>query len=96
MKYIAFIGFGVVLLLTICGVVLWANMPTARLTVKAVRPMGTNFIWARDTGRPDSCPVWEVAITNTGRAPARWSPAFRTKDSKGVKNRLENGRGDEI
>jgi len=71
MKYVAFIGLGLVLLLTICGVVLWANMPTARLTVHLVRPTGTNFAFA--TSIDGAMPVWECAITNCGRAPALWS-----------------------
>src|SRR5215469_5398624 len=80
MKYVAFIGLGLVLLLTICGVVLWANMPTARLTIHAVRPMGTNWTWAPGLSEKGSWPVWEVAITNSGRAVGRFGEAVLTKD----------------
>src|SRR5436305_1395130 len=72
MKYIAFIVLGLVLLAAIAGIVLRANMPTAKLTVHAVRPMGTNVILFPSPDELLSWPVWEVAITNSGRAPADW------------------------
>src|SRR3989442_393228 len=84
MKYIACTVLGLVLLAAICWVVLRANMPTAKLTVHAVRPMRT---FASRTLSPDPLeprPVWDVAITNTGRAAARWFPAFRIKDYNGI------------
>ena len=75
---------GLVLLAMICYVVLWANMPTAKLTVHAVRPMGTNVSWAPSRGKELSWPVWEFAITNSGRGPADWSRMVLTKDAEGV------------
>src|SRR5437764_549065 len=70
MKYIAWTVLGLVLLTTIGYVVLRISMPTAKLTVHAVRPMGTNFTWDDSPGKEQSWPVWEVAITNKGRARA--------------------------
>src|SRR4051794_37198995 len=77
MKYIAFIVLGLVLLTAIAGIVLRANMPTARLTVHAVRPMGTNVTSQGGANEQSYPSYWEFAITNTGRVPAYWSPRFR-------------------
>ena len=82
MKWVAFILLGFVLLAAICGVVLWANMPTAKLTVQAVRPMGTNAFWVPLPAEASQWPVWEVAITNNGRAPANWHISLLAKDSR--------------
>jgi hypothetical protein len=72
MKYIAFIGLGLVILATILYVVLWANMPTAKLAVYPVRPLGSNVTWLDDFGPEEPSPAWEFAITNAGRTPAHW------------------------
>jgi hypothetical protein len=57
-------------------------MPTAKLTVHAVRPVGTNFIWTNSLGTPAELPIWECAITNTGRASAHWLAYLHFKDSE--------------
>jgi hypothetical protein len=80
MKYIAFIVLGLVLVAAIGGIVLWAIMPTTRLSVHAVRPMGTNFIYCTRLGGKERWPLWEFAITNAGRAPASWKAFIRFKD----------------
>ena len=80
------------LLLTICYVVLWANMPTARLTIYAVRPTGTNVTSNGAPGEKVTWQVWEVAITNAGRAPADWYMGMMVKDSNGVEH--STGLGD--
>ncbi len=77
MKYIAFIVLGLVLLATIGGIVLRANMPTARLTIHAVPTTETNF--NKQLG-----PIWDVAVTNTGSAAANWYTILAFKDAKGV------------
>jgi hypothetical protein len=84
MKYIAFIVLGLVLVAAIAGVVLWANMPTAKLTVHAVRPMGTNFTATNSVFNQLGWPVWEVEITNSGRATAIWHAMVPLKAGDGV------------
>src|SRR6516162_8841331 len=81
MKYIAFIVLGLVLLLTIGGIVLWANMPTAKLTVHVVGPAGPNAFPL--TPAPDWT-VWEFAITNGGTVPAIWTTELLLKDGSHV------------
>jgi hypothetical protein len=78
MKYIAFTVLGLVLLAAICGVVLWTNMPTAKLTVQPVGPMGTNICLDGAPRRP-CWPVWNFAVTNAGRSPAQWIAYFHFK-----------------
>src|SRR3954462_15824739 len=81
MKYVAFIA-GPVLLAAVCAVVLWANMPAAKLTVRAVKPTGamvTRYLWQE---RQQIWPVMECAITNTGRASARWDAYLHLKDGQ--------------
>jgi hypothetical protein len=85
MKCIAFIVLGLVLLAAIAGIVLWANMPTAKVTIRAVRPMETNVSWLDWEGKLVSSPVWEVAITNSGRAPAHWIMPLCIKDGEAMK-----------
>jgi hypothetical protein len=80
MKYIAFIVLGLVLVVAIGGIVLWANMPTTKLSVKAVRPTGTNFIYCARPGGKERWPLWEFAITNAGGAPASWKAFIQFKD----------------
>jgi hypothetical protein len=82
MKYIAFIVLGLVLLAAIGGIVLWANMPTAKLTVHAVRPTGTNVSWLSPEGQEQSSPIWQFAITNTGRTPVAWQAYIRFKGAR--------------
>src|SRR5436305_2967713 len=82
MKYIAFIVLGLVLLAAIGGVVLWDNMPTAKLTVHAVRPKGLSVSGLPAPGREQFWPIWEVAITNTGRARVHWIVHFNFKDGE--------------
>ena len=84
MKYIAIIVLGLVLLAAIAGVVLWANMPTAKLTVHAARQIRTFHSLGVSPDPLEQRPVWDVAITNTGRAAVRWFPAFRIKDYNGT------------
>ena len=81
MKYIAFTVLALVLLAAIGGIVLRANMPSARLTVHAVRPMGTNAYLSQDF-ETHPWPVWEVAITNSGRARATWRMSIMAKDTE--------------
>jgi hypothetical protein len=73
MKYVGITALGLVLLAAIGGVALWANMPTAKLSVHAVRPMGTNFTWLDRSGNEQRWPVWVVTITNSGTATAAWA-----------------------
>jgi hypothetical protein len=72
MKYLAITVLGLVLLAAICGIVLRANMPTAKLTVHAVRPVGRNVNWVTSPESVEHWPVWDFAVTNTGQAPAEW------------------------
>src|SRR5205823_2991291 len=71
------------LLVAIGCFVLRANMPTAKLTVHAVRPMGTTVTWEPFQGKVVSWPVWEFAITNSGRAPAGWDVTLIVQNSEG-------------
>jgi hypothetical protein len=80
MKYIAFIGLGLVFLAVILYVVLWANMPTGKLAVYPVRPLSTNISVATISGSTEQWPAWEFAITNTGREPAVWYADMHFKD----------------
>ena len=82
MKYIAFIVLGLVLLAAIGGVVLWANMPTAKLTAKAVGPMGTTVTRYGWQEREQIWPVMQSAITNIGRTSVRWDAYLHLKDSE--------------
>jgi hypothetical protein len=72
MKKLPFIVLGLVLLAAIGLIVLRASMPTAKLTVHAVSPMGTNGTWTNSQGNQETWVLWEFAITNSGRAPADW------------------------
>jgi hypothetical protein len=80
MKYIAFILLGLVLLAAIGGIVLWANMPTAKLTVHAVKPMATNVAWTNSLGNQLSSRTCEVAVTNSGSGNADWSATVVLKN----------------
>jgi hypothetical protein len=84
MKYIAFTVLGLVLVAAIGLIVLRANMPTAKLTIHAVRPMGTNYIWETSLTGRKSWPVWEFVITNIGPAPAYWHPRLRYENAQGA------------
>jgi hypothetical protein len=80
MKYIAFIGLGLVILATILYAALWANMPTAKLAVHPVRPLGSNVILSPYPGHEEVMSAWEFAITNAGRSPAHWIAYMHFKD----------------
>ena len=82
MKYIAFIVLGLVLLAAIAAIVLRANMPTAKLTVHAVRPMGTNASLQVGLSQEANCPIWEFAVTNQGGVSAICACSIRTKDTR--------------
>src|SRR5437868_15090006 len=81
MKYLGIIGAGLVLVVAIFGIVLWANMPTAKLTVHAVRPMGTNVTFRISVGEEVSCPVWEFVVTKQGGVFANGACYMRFKDT---------------
>jgi len=85
MRYFAFTVLGLVLLATIGYVVLRINMPTAKLSIHAVRPVGTNVALELSHGETVSWPVWEFAITNSGRAPAAmYTMLLVSKDGKSI------------
>jgi hypothetical protein len=65
MKYLAIIVLGLLLLAAIGGGVLWANMPTAKLTLSAVRRIGKNFPNPGESMAVGAWPAWEFTITNT-------------------------------
>jgi hypothetical protein len=95
MKYIAFIVLGLVLLAAIGGIVLWANMPTAKLTVHAVRPMGTNVLWTNSLGNQERSRVWDVTVANSAHAPARWSATVLITENGGTTHSYEPWRQNE-
>jgi hypothetical protein len=72
MKYIAFIVLGLVLLAAIAGVVLWANVPTPKVTIQAIRPTGQLATRTNLLGETFRGSVWVFAITNVGQANAYW------------------------
>jgi hypothetical protein len=80
MKYIAFIGLGLVILATMLYAVLWANMPTGKLAVHPVMPMGANFTYPHASMAVEPRRAWQFAITNAGRAPATWFAYVHFKD----------------
>jgi hypothetical protein len=77
LKWVAFTVLGLVLLAAIGGIVLRANMPTAKLTVHMVRPIN----WPPSENEEPRWPMWEVAITNTGRATADYSVYAHATDN---------------
>src|SRR5262245_16703680 len=73
MKNIALIAFGVIVLAIAIFVVLIATLPTAKVTIVAIRPTGEVGTRTNLLGAVVSGPVWLFGITNVGRATARWN-----------------------
>jgi hypothetical protein len=93
MKKIPFIALGLVLLAAIVGIVLWANMPTTKLAVHVVRPMGPKIISTNSTGEVTRMQIWEVAITNRGRAPAGYFTTLLLKEGGRVTDPNASAKG---
>src|SRR6516165_8954963 len=93
MKKIPFIVLGLVLLAAIVGVVLWANMPTTKLVVHVVGPMGPKIISTNSLGKRVTSQIWEVAITNRGRAPAAYFTTLLLKDGGRVTDPNASAKG---
>jgi hypothetical protein len=91
MKWVAFILLALLLLATIGGIVLWAKMPTARFTVHAVRPMGTNLSFIDPMFESHTWPVWEIAVTNNGSAKAEWFTVAVTRNPEHKRVNLPTG-----
>src|SRR5262245_5157352 len=72
MKRIGLIVFAVVVVAIAAPVVLIATLPTAKVTIHAIRPTGEFVTGTNKHGQVVSGPVWLFGITNLGRVNASW------------------------
>ena len=72
MKNIALIAFGVIVVTIAIFVVMIATLPTAKVTIVAIRPTGGFGICTYPSGVPGSGQEWLFGITNVGEATAGW------------------------
>jgi hypothetical protein len=83
MKHIWLILFGVVVVAIAAFVLLVATLPTAKVTIQAIRPTGGLVTRTNAFGQVVSGPGWLFGITNVGRATASWYTSVHSRKSDG-------------
>src|SRR5262245_34475110 len=72
MKSIALIVIGIVAAVIAAVVIMISTLPTAKMTIQAIRPTGKFVTGTNWNGTVMTGQFWEFGITNVGRARAHW------------------------
>src|SRR5215469_13267820 len=79
MKRIGLIVFALLALAIAVPVVLIATLPTAKVTIVAIRPTGKFATWTNPDGKAATGREWLFGITNVGRATGYWNAAVHVR-----------------
>jgi hypothetical protein len=79
MKQTALILLAIVLVAAIAFGLLVATLPKANVTIRAIGPTGDLVTRTKRFGKQMRCPLWQFAITNTGRANVHWAASLQLK-----------------
>jgi hypothetical protein len=82
MKQTALILLGIMLVAVFVFGLLVATLPRANVTIRAVGPTGDFVTRTNELGKEVRYPLWQFAITNTGRANADWGAYSHVREPK--------------
>jgi hypothetical protein len=81
MKRLGLIVFALVAMAIAAPVILIATLPTAKVTIVAIRPTGRIITCTNAFGEVVGAPEWLFGITNVGRANGVWSVSVYSRQS---------------
>jgi hypothetical protein len=81
MKKVGLIAFVVIVVALVTPIILIATLPTARVTIQAIRPTGKLVTCTNAFGEIVRAPEWSFGITNVGGASGAWTVSAYSRQS---------------